>query len=176
MEMKKLTIILVVALGFFQLSAQEKTLIDFGIARHYRLFTDSSYDFGKSGASLRISTEFPLSAVNICPGIELGSSTISNYLAGTIGVYHQFPLTNSKFSIRTGINSLHGALLFQQSPLYLFGFSEETSLNISNERNNKLAIFLEARYLSSPGYKEYSTINRFLELHLGIRYSFLKSS
>ena len=160
-------------LTMFSASHAQFNGVEIAVSKNFRMLTSGvGFDPGGNGASLRANVNFHLNKNYIASiGGELGANGIGNYLSSAMGIHRLFDLPGDKFSFSAGLTTQHGFALFYPSGKYMLGIGEVNSLCYHLKKDRWIAMFLEFRYYSSPGYAVISEANSFLDLQMGLQFS-----
>jgi hypothetical protein len=156
------------------LHAQQGISIEAGAWTNYRLAAiHTGADPGGNGAGISVGLNTTLRH-GIAPNVsgELGAAGTGFYIAGSLGAGMQIPLSASDFIYTPGISVLQGAGLFRPDLLYMWGLEQSNVFSLRLKNTSMPGILLALRYYGFPGYSEYSEINHFLDLRLGLVYRF----
>jgi len=171
MGLKKLILLLILTSISVGALAQSKTL-EFEISPHYRLISKASgFDPGPNGSSFSIAYAVPVyTQWGFQSGLEIGTNGIATYSGIIVGIQHRIVLPWKKFHISTGIHTMQGAALFQQNALYMARIYSKHGLAYAFNSRSQVILYLKPAYIVSPSYKEYSAVNAFFDLDLGISF------
>ena len=164
---------ILIMLLLFSASQAQFNGVEIAVSKNYRMLTPGAgFDPGGNGVSLRANLNFHLNEKFISSvGGELGANGIGNYVSSAIGIHRLFDHPGGKFSFSAGLTTQHGIALFHPSGLYVLGIGEVNSLCYHLKEGRWIAMFVEFRYYSSPGYARISEINSFLDLQIGLQFS-----
>lgn len=164
----------ILLLLFSTASAQFPDL-ELGMSKNYRIIIPGiGFDPGGNGASFRARVNFDMKDLLVVKiGGEMGANGIGNYISSTAGIFKSFDLPGEKLSLSCGLSTQHGFALFHPAGKYMLGIGEENTLYYEFRNGNRIGIFIELRYITSPGYARISPVNSFFDVQSGLSYSFL---
>lgn len=156
------------------LYSQQRMQLFTGIGLKCKLMENSaSANPGINGSSLELgltrTTAYPFL---ISGSIELGAGGVSNYLSLSAGVARPYSPGNGHIEITPGIHVIQGLGLFKPNVLYLWALEEKNLIAYRFDNGSAVGIVIGFRLYAFPGYSEYSSVYRFLDLNTGICYRF----
>lgn len=133
----------------------------------------SGWDLGRNGAVLSVGVDKPLKKGfrGMLTG-EVGAAGIGNYLAWKAGVSIPFQLGSSRWAFTPGLSLLQGMTLARPDLIYMWGFDQANAIDFKLKNSSGPGFVLGFRLYGFPGYREYSKVNSFVDLRLGVRYTF----
>lgn len=103
---------------------------------------------------------------------EAGAAGVGNYVALKAGASLPFQLGSSRWEYSPGFNLLQGMTLTRPDLIYMWGLEQTNAINFRLKNSSGPGLVIGFRLYGFPGYSEYSKVNTFLDLRLGVRYSF----
>ncbi len=165
---------------FFSLStltplcSQNRIQLFTGLGMNYKLAENNvGWNPGINGSFFEFGftreTAYPIS---IFGSLELGAAGVSNNLSLVAGVDRFYSAGKGNIEITPGIHVIQGFALFRPNALYMWGLEEENFIAYRFDSGSALGIVLGFRFYAFPGYSDYSSVYRFLDLTMGVRYRF----
>tara|TARA_B100000508_G_scaffold141093_1_gene146516 strand:+ start:14354 stop:14875 length:522 start_codon:yes stop_codon:yes gene_type:complete len=105
-------------------------------------------------------------------GLSFSTNSWANHLLAKIG-FSPHIKSWKKWSSNADIEIGNGIALFKPKPLYTIDFQSTVYMNYHTLKDNLWGIGLGIQYISTPGYKKYTTIEQFEpNMLLSLRYAF----
>lgn len=156
------------------LFSQHRMQLYTGLGVNVKLSENSADVYpGISGSSLELGVTREITyPVRISGALEVGAGGVSNYLCLTAGVDRPCLLGDGHWEITPAFHLVQGMALFRPDVLYMWGLEEENFLAYGFDSGSALGMVIGFRLFAFPGYADYSSVFRFLDLTMGIRFRF----
>lgn len=160
--------------AFTTLYSQHSMQLFTGVGLKYKLMENSaSVHPGINGSSLELGiTRATARPISISASVETGAGGVSNYLSLHAGIVRPCLTGNGRIEITPGIHVIQGVGLFKPYVLYLWGLEENNFIAYRFDKGSALGMVIGFRLYAFPGYSDYSSVHRFLDLNMGIRFRF----
>jgi hypothetical protein len=171
---KKLCYIILLLGTVASVRAQKDISADVQVWSNIRLATfHSGWDAGWNGAGLAVGVQRSLKKNfrGLLAG-EAGAAGVGNYVAGKAGLSIPIQLGSSRWAYTPGFNLLQGMTLTRPHPLYMWGVEQTNTIGFRLNNTSGPGLVLAFRLYGFPGYIEFSEVNSFVDLTLGVRYTF----
>ena len=133
----------------------------------------SGWDPGWNGAGLSagITKSLKSNFQGIFAG-EMGAAGVGNYVALKAGASLPLQLGTSRWVYSPGFNILQGMMLARPDLIYMWGVEQTNAIDLRLKDSSGPGLVLGFRLYGFPGYSEYSKVNSFVDMRLGVRYTF----
>ena len=145
-----------------------------GLGTHYKIMENSvGVNPGINGSSLELGVTRKIAhSFSIFGSLEAGAAGVSNYLSLIAGVDRSYLPGNGTIEITPGLHVVQGIALLRPNALYMWGLEEENLIAYRFDNGSALGIVIGIRLYAFPGYSDYSSVYRFLDLTMGVRFRF----
>ena len=103
---------------------------------------------------------------------EAGAAGVGNYVALKAGASLPFQLGSSRWAYSPGFNLMQGMMLTRPDLIYMWGVEQTNAIDFRVKNSSGPGLVLGFSLYGFSGYNEYSKVNSFIDLRLGVRYTF----
>lgn len=109
--------------------------------------------------------------MDIVGGISWTTNSWANHALIKLGATHEFA-KHKNWSFSTQLAFGNGVALFTPSPLYTYDIQGLVYANYHTKKDNLWSIGIGLQFISTPGYRAYSTVYNSTTLPISLRYCF----